>query len=491
MKKITIHVSGAVVCSLAILVFVTACVTVLVPVVCAEETTNNFFTGWNVVQSGGAVYIDFPPPFFLPSSIPVNTLTLGFYTDEGCPVGIDGAPQLINPNLESKGLCRGACGPDCPTGRCEKQQMRIIQNHDGTGTCMYTNIISCPTHPGCQEHDACYDYCEDNGYTHFWDGCHLQCNQRCYDKYGRGTCTPWADLPGRVGSLGTTTADWWVSPQYSQNPLTFSDRPLFTAYEAPLSTPSPTPTHSPTPSPATIVPATTPVVTKTVSEPDVTLALVWTGSSQGDAVYVDPVSDGTCERSQADGQLRCSGKFPYGTKVTLTAIPNEGSRFIGWFEGCSGSGVCTVTMNMDKTVIADFELIPVTTAIVNYQDYCTSNYPGSVYDRETQSCVFHDVTPTTTTNYASGSRPTFIPLAGGCCPGEECRTQVADATGGSPPYHFSSGSFAGGAPPMGMIVDLNGYLTGVAPAAGTYTFSVCVADIIGATDCGQSRVIVS
>jgi hypothetical protein len=44
---------------------------------------------------------------------------------------------------------------------------------------------------------------------------------------------------------------------------------------------------------------------------------------------------------------------------------------------------------------------------------------------------------------------------------------------------------------MGMIVDLNGNLNGNAPAAGTYTFSVCVVDSIGESDCGQASVLVS
>jgi len=502
MENNTIHVSGAVVCNLVILVFLTACVTVLVPVVRAEETNNTFFNGWNVVQTGGAVHVDLSsPPFILPPTIPVTTLTLGFYTDEGCPVGINGAPQLINPNLKSKALCRGACGPDCPTGRCEKLPMKIIPNHEGTGTCMYTNVIRCPTHPGCQEHDACYDYCEDNGYTHFWDECHLQCNQRCYDKYGRGTCTPWADLPGRGGSLGTTTADWWVSPQYSQNPLTFSDRPLFTAYEAPLSTPPTTvptpfitpqtpPATVPTPPPATSVPATTPVVRKTVSEPDVTLTLVWTGNSRGDNVLSDVQASLTCGATQGEGNSQCSAKFPFGTKVSLIAVPHEGARLVGWYGACSGSGVCTVTMNRDKTVTADFELIPVTTPVINYQAYCSENYPGSYYNPEEGTCEYQRPAPTS--GAGGSSKPTLIPLTGDCCPHESCNTRIADATGGTPPYHFSSGTFAGGgAPPMGMIIGLDGYLTGTAPAVGTYSFSVCVADLAGNTDCGRSSIIVS
>jgi hypothetical protein len=147
-------------------------------------------------------------------------------------------------------------------------------------------------------------------------------------------------------------------------------------------------------------------------------------------------------------------------------------------------------MNKDKTVTADFELVPVTTAIVNYQAYCSENYPGSTYNAEEGTCEFNRPTPTS--GAGGPGKPTLIPLAGECCPHESCNTRIADATGGNPPYHFSSGTFAGGgAPPMGMIIGLDGYLTGTAPAVGTYSFSVCVADLSGNTDCGVSSIIVS
>ncbi|GBD97086.1 MAG TPA: choice-of-anchor D domain-containing protein [Nitrospirae bacterium] len=46
-----------------------------------------------------------------------------------------------------------------------------------------------------------------------------------------------------------------------------------------------------------------------------------------------------------------------GTVVTLTAVADAGSVFIGWsWGGCSGTGDCTVTMNGDTTVTARFEL---------------------------------------------------------------------------------------------------------------------------------------
>jgi len=149
-------------------------------------------------------------------------------------------------------------------------------------------------------------------------------------------------------------------------------------------------------------------------------------------------------------------------------------------------------MDGDKTVTALFGRTTKTTPVINYQDYCTNNYPGSVYDPETQSCVFYSVTPTPSVTYGgAGSDLVLIPITGGCCPDEPCTTQIATAYGGTPPYNFTSGSLAA-APPMGMIIDMNGYLTGTAPSAiDTYRFGVCVRDLAGLTRCGESAVVVS
>ena len=51
----------------------------------------------------------------------------------------------------------------------------------------------------------------------------------------------------------------------------------------------------------------------------------------------------------------CAEPYAEGTVVTLTASSTQGSVFAGWSGGgCSGTGTCTVTMNGDTTVTADF-----------------------------------------------------------------------------------------------------------------------------------------
>ena len=54
----------------------------------------------------------------------------------------------------------------------------------------------------------------------------------------------------------------------------------------------------------------------------------------------------------------CSGYFPSGTSVTLTATPAVGSTFAGWSGACTGTGTCTVTIDPAKSVTATFNIAP-------------------------------------------------------------------------------------------------------------------------------------
>jgi uncharacterized repeat protein (TIGR01451 family) len=50
----------------------------------------------------------------------------------------------------------------------------------------------------------------------------------------------------------------------------------------------------------------------------------------------------------------CSALFNAGTVVTVTATPNSGDAFAGWSGACTGTGACTVTMNVAASVTATF-----------------------------------------------------------------------------------------------------------------------------------------
>ncbi|RLA94101.1 MAG: hypothetical protein DRG25_03235, partial [Deltaproteobacteria bacterium] len=51
----------------------------------------------------------------------------------------------------------------------------------------------------------------------------------------------------------------------------------------------------------------------------------------------------------------CTEQYNAGSQVTLTANASPGSVFSGWSgSGCSGTGTCTITMDADRTVTANF-----------------------------------------------------------------------------------------------------------------------------------------
>ena len=77
-----------------------------------------------------------------------------------------------------------------------------------------------------------------------------------------------------------------------------------------------------------------------------------------------------------------------------------------------------------------------------------------------------------------------------CIVKQRCDELITTAQGGNSPYSFQSDTFAEGAPPMGMIVDINGHITGTATKEGEYTVGVCAKDTNGNSKCGHATVIV-
>ncbi len=59
--------------------------------------------------------------------------------------------------------------------------------------------------------------------------------------------------------------------------------------------------------------------------------------------------------------LLCSyNGFFGGALIDLTATPSPGSSFTGWSGACTGTGTCTVTMDADRSVTANFDVPPAT-----------------------------------------------------------------------------------------------------------------------------------
>jgi hypothetical protein len=77
------------------------------------------------------------------------------------------------------------------------------------------------------------------------------------------------------------------------------------------------------------------------------------------SVYRTGSGTGTVTGSSAglDCGINCARTYSFGskvTKVTLKAKPDEGSTFKGWSGDCTGTKKCTVSMDSNRSVVAEF-----------------------------------------------------------------------------------------------------------------------------------------
>src|SRR3989338_5427794 len=75
-----------------------------------------------------------------------------------------------------------------------------------------------------------------------------------------------------------------------------------------------------------------------------------------------------------------------------------------------------------------------------------------------------------------------------CTVGQPCNAQIANAGGGTPPYTFQQDSFRQGTLPFGVVIGVNGLLTGTANKLGVYQFGVCVKDTVALSDCAPATL---
>ncbi|MFQ5881378.1 MAG: DUF4157 domain-containing protein [Candidatus Methylomirabilales bacterium] len=97
-----------------------------------------------------------------------------------------------NPGIPSGALCRGACGPDCDT--CDNLGDVYVCDELGDGRHViwkYPDYTECPTHQGCRDHDACYDWCAAGGETSILGPCHRLCDFECICSHSTPECVSW------------------------------------------------------------------------------------------------------------------------------------------------------------------------------------------------------------------------------------------------------------------------------------------------------------
>jgi alpha-tubulin suppressor-like RCC1 family protein/subtilisin family serine protease len=77
----------------------------------------------------------------------------------------------------------------------------------------------------------------------------------------------------------------------------------------------------------------------------ISLAYTRVGTGSGTVTFLP---GGSCKGN-------CTPYYGAGTVVTLTATADPGSIFTGWSGACTGTGTCTVLINADETVSAQFQ----------------------------------------------------------------------------------------------------------------------------------------
>ena len=86
------------------------------------------------------------------------------------------------------------------------------------------------------------------------------------------------------------------------------------------------------------------------------------------------------------------------------------------------------------------------------------------------------------------AHPKIEILTAVCTAGLPCNAQIANAGGGTPPYTFQQDTFRQGTLPFGVVIGVNGLLTGTANKPGVYQFGVCVKDTVALSDCAPATL---
>jgi len=147
----------------------------------------------------------------------------------------------------------------------------------------------------------------------------------------------------------------------------------------------------------------------------VTLDVTIEGSGEGGVVSANPGID--CNSS---GTMDCDETYLFGTMVTLTATPEPLSYFVGW----SGDAACTgdptnpvlnLTMDMDISCIATFELLPVLDVIIEGNGTCTvTSEPAGIDCPDDCSEIIDPAGTTVTLTAEPDAVSTFVDWTGDC-----------------------------------------------------------------------------
>jgi uncharacterized repeat protein (TIGR02543 family) len=112
-------------------------------------------------------------------------------------------------------------------------------------------------------------------------------------------------------------------------------------------------------------------ITYKIQTPTFALTVTKNGTGTGGSISSNPAG--------IDCGATCTSSFDQNTVVILTATPAiVGSIFVGWSGDCTGTTTCTVTMNADKNVTANFKPTPPPVFDLNITIDSTGTGTGSI-----------------------------------------------------------------------------------------------------------------
>lgn len=143
----------------------------------------------------------------------------------------------------------------------------------------------------------------------------------------------------------------------------------------------------------------------------------------------------------------CSGNFPSGAVVVLTAVPDPGFAFTGWSGSCAGTGDCSLVMNSNMTVDAAFGPPPGTVYTGTYSapfQGTASDPAGGVYSA-TADFTFALTLVTNSDGTITGSAdiPTNVNISVVSCPSNDTCTPNSFSVTVTGPISGSNGTISG------------------------------------------------
>ena len=150
---------------------------------------------------------------------------------------------------------------------------------------------------------------------------------------------------------------------------------------------------------------------------------------------VSPTGGGTINPSAG------THTYSEGAVVSVTATPNTGYTFTSWGGACSGSGSCSVTMDADKTVTANFTTVPtyVLTTAVNPSGGGTISPSAGAHTYNQGAVVAVTATP--------NSGYTFSSWSGACTGSGTCSVTMNAAKNVTANFTVEGGSVVSAATP--------------------------------------------